>query len=281
MKIQLIADTSCDLTPALQNLLNVRLIPFKLTVGDRHFVDDETLGVKELIAAMKAYKGPASTACPSPEEFAAAMRESEACFVITISGKLSGCYNAAMAGRGMVLEETPDKPIHVFDSESAAAGETLLALHLHEAILAGKSFEEIIPEADAFIAHMRTRFVLEDLGNLVKNGRISKTAGLLGTMLNLRPLMADDGHGAIVCLEKIRGTQNAMRRLAEHVAETTADAAAHSLTLVMACCNCAERAGALRLDLLERCEALRDVVFVPTAGLSSVYANDGGIVIAY
>lgn len=281
MAIQLIADTSCDLTPALQNILQVRLVSFRITVGERNFIDDASLALPELLAAMKACKASPSTACPSPEEFAAAMRAGEESFVITISGKLSGSYNAAMAARGMVLEETPEKRIHVFDSESAAAGETLLALFLHDAVAAGKSFDEIVAEGTAFVARMRTRFVLEDLGNLVKNGRISKAAGMVGTVLNLRPIMADNGHGEILCLEKVRGTQNAMRRLVELICESTRDALKSSLILVIAHCNCADRAAELRRELLAKCSALREVISVPTAGLSSVYANDGGVVLAY
>lgn len=281
MTYQIIADSSCDLTPALQNLMQVKLVGFQIQLGDKTFKDDAHMEVKNLLAAMKAHKGPAATACPSPEEFAMCMRAAESCFVITISSKLSGCYNAAMVARDMVLEETPDKKIHVFDSESASAGETRIALLLHEAIVAGKEFDTIVREITAFIAVMRTRFVLEDLSNLVKNGRISKAAGMVGTVLNLRPVMSENGHGEIICLEKVRGTQNAMRRLVEIVAESTAQTAKASLTLVMTYCNCAERAAELKKELLAKCVALREVIFVPTAGLSSVYANDGGIVVAY
>lgn len=282
MAYRIIADSSCDLTPALQNLMQVKLVGFQIQLGEKTFKDDAQMDVKTLLAAMKAYNGPASTACPSPEEFAQCMREAkEGCFVITISSKLSGCYNAAMVARDMVLEEMPDRQIHVFDSESATAGETRLALLIHEAIVAGKNFDTIVQETTAFIAAMRTRFVLEDLSNLVKNGRVSKVAGMVGTVLNLRPIMADSGHGEIICLEKVRGTQNAMRRLVEIVAESTAQAAKTSLTLVMTYCNCAERATELKKELLAKCAALREVIFVPTAGLSSVYANDGGIVVAF
>ena len=181
----------------------------------------------------------------------------------------------------MVLEETPDKKIYVFDSESAAAGETRLALLLRDMIDAGMEFDEIVEKANAFIAGMSTRFVLEDLGNLIKNGRISKAAGLVGTMLNLRPIMSDNGHGEILCLEKVRGTQNSMRRLVELVGEQTAHLAQGSLTMVLSYCNCVERAGDLKKEFLAKCAAVREVIMVPTGGLSTVYANDGGIVLAF
>ena len=111
---------------------------------------------------------------------------------------------------------------------------------LRDRIDGGHSFEDIVAEMTAFIARMKTRFVLEDLSNLVKNGRISKVAGLLSGMLSLRPIMGDDGHGSIAAIEKVRGTQNAMRRLVELIAEGTREAAASSLTMVLSYCNCPE-----------------------------------------
>lgn len=281
MQMQIIADTSCDLTPALANLLQVQLVSFRLNIGARTFVDDEKLDQKELLAAMKAHNGPATTACPSPEDFAERMRACESCFIITISSKLSGCYNAAMVARDMVLEECPDKKIHVFDSESATSGETRIAMLLREYIDAGMAYEEIVTQVSSFIATMHTRFVLEDLSNLVKNGRISKAAGLVGTMLNLRPIMADNGHGEIVALEKVRGTQNAMRRLVELIAEATRDTVASSLTMVISHCNCLERAMELKKEILAKCAAFHEIILVPTGGLSSVYANNGGVVLAF
>lgn len=179
MDIQIIVDSCCDLTPALRNLLRVSVASLKIDVGSIHYVDDERIDTKKLIADMKAYKNAPSTACPSPDEYAALMEKSEESFVVTLSGKLSGSYNAACVGREMVLERSPEKKIHIFDSESASAGETLIALMLRDRIDGGHSFEDIVAEMTAFIARMKTRFVLEDLSNLVKNGRISKVAGLL------------------------------------------------------------------------------------------------------
>ena len=95
MDIQIIVDSCCDLTPALRNLLRVSVASLKIDVGSIHYVDDERIDTKKLIADMKAYKNAPSTACPSPDEYAALMEKSEESFVVTLSGKLSGSYNAA------------------------------------------------------------------------------------------------------------------------------------------------------------------------------------------
>lgn len=279
MPIQLIADSCCDVTPAMKRLLGLSIASLNITVGEEHYRDDESLNTLALIAKMKACKTPPTTACPTPEEYAALMRQERESFVITLSSKLSGSYNAACVGRQLALEETPDLRIHVFDSESAAAGETRIALFLRDLIDAGMDFDSIVEKTTAFIATMKTHFVLEDLSHLVKNGRISKAAGLLGTMLNIRPIMGENGHGEIIPLEKVRGTANAMRRLVEIVASETAQAA--GLTLVLSYCNCLERAQELKKMFLSQCSAIKEVIMVPTNGISTVYADDGGIVVAF
>ena len=280
MPIQLIADSCCDVTPAMKRLLGLSIASLNITVGEEHYRDDESLNTLELIAKMKACKTPPTTACPTPEEYAALMRQERESFVITLSSKLSGSYNAACVGRQLALEENPDLRIHVFDSESAAAGETRITLFLRDLIDAGMDFDRIVEKTTAFIATMKTHFVLEDLSHLVKNGRISKVAGLMGTMLSIRPIMGENGHGEIIQLDKVRGTQNALRRLVEIVNNALASHPAKSLVLVLSHCNCPDRAAALRESLLAGCAALREVIVVPTGGVSTVYANDGGVVLA-
>lgn len=282
MSIHLILDSCCDLTPDLMERLQPSVAPLsvRLTNG-KEYIDDGTVNVSAMLADMEATRQGGSSACPPPDSFAVPMREHEACFVVTLSSKLSGSYNAACMAADMVREEFPDKKIHVFDSESASAGEVQIALLLHEKIEEGLSFEEIIPLADALITEMRTLFVLEDLGNFIRNGRLNKVSGFIATALSLCPIMSDNGHGDIQLAAKVRGIQNSLRRLVDLVAEATEQAAGRSLRLVMGFCNCPERAAALKAALMERCSALREVILVPTGALSSLYANNGGVVIAF
>lgn len=280
MSIQIIIDSCCDVTPALRRALRFEVASLTVRVGEQSFRDDETLSVPALLQAMKACKDSATSACPSPEEYASLMRRADQSVVVTLSSKLSGSYNAAMVARDMVLEEFPEKRIHVFDSESASAGELRVALLLRQYIDGGMEFDEIVEKTTQFIAGMKTFFVLEDLSNLVKNGRISKVAGLMGTMLSIRPIMGENGHGEIIQLDKVRGTQTAMRRLVEIVAAHTSQFPQNTLTLVLSYCNCPQRAAELKEKLLAASAALREVILVPTCGISTLYANDGGVVLA-
>ncbi len=280
MSIQIIIDSCCDVTPALRRAMRFEVASLTVRVGEQSFRDDETLSVPALLQAMKACKDSATSACPSPEEYASLMRRADQSVVVTLSSKLSGSYNAAMVARDMVLEEFPEKRIHVFDSESASAGELRVALLLRQYIDGGMEFDEIVEKTTQFIAGMKTFFVLEDLSNLVKNGRISKVAGLMGTMLSIRPIMGENGHGEIIQLDKVRGTQTAMRRLVEIVAAHTSQFPQNTLTLVLSYCNCPQRAAELKEKLLAASAALREIILVPTCGISTLYANDGGVVLA-
>ncbi len=282
MGIQIIVDSCCDTTKELRAHLGMLFAPLKVQVADGpQYTDSPALDTRKLLKEMKSSKQAAGSACPSVEEYAEQMRGCDACIVITLSSKLSGSYNSARVARDMVLEEFPDKKIYILDSESASAGELRLALYLRERIDAGDDFETVVAGATRFMTSMRTLFVLEDLGNLVKNGRLNKVSGIVASVLSLCPIMSDDGHGEIKMLSKARGMKQALSKMVTVIAEETAAVAPRSLTLTMAYCNCPERAGLLRGEILERCPAVKRVIIVPTGGVSTVYANDGGIIVAY
>ena len=282
MGIQIIVDSCCDTTPELRNRIGMLFAPLKVQVADGpQYTDTPALDTRKLLREMKASKQAAGSACPSVEEYAEQMRRCDACIVVTLSGKLSGSYNSARVARDMVLEESPGKQIHILDSESASAGELRLALYLKELIDAGEDFDTVVEKSTRFMESMRTLFVLEDLGNLVKNGRLNKVSGIVASVLSLCPIMSDDGHGEIRMAAKARGMKQALMKLTSLIAQETAFAAPRSLTLTMAYCNCPERAGLLRGGILESCPAVGRVIIVPTGGVSTVYANDGGIIVAY
>lgn len=282
MSIQIIADSCCDVVPKLQKRLELQRVPLKITIdGSKTYVDDDDIDIKTLLADMKATKRPLATSAPAPEEYAWRMRKADACFVVTLSSKLSGSYNSAVAARGMVLEESPEKKIFVVDSKSASAGELRIVLKLHTLIQKGLSFEAISREISAFVGGMRTFFVLEDLSTLIKNGRIPKMKGALATALMFRPIMGENGEGEIIQVENVRGSVKALARLVEIIAQRTETYADKSLCLTLSECNNLERALKLKKDLLDACPAIGKIVVCPTSGLSTSYANLGGLVLAY
>ena len=278
----ILADSCCDLSPELLKKTQAKIAPLTITIDDTHYVDDGTVDIPPYLAAMKASKNPVRSACPSPDLYAEDIRATEGdCFIVTLSAKLSGSHNAASLGVQLAQEDMPEKKVHVFDSESASAGETYIALMIHDLIAAGKSFEQIVELVEEKIRSMHTLFVLDSLDNLVKNGRISKTVALLANVLSIRLLMSDDGHGAIKNISKARGIKGALGQMVETCRKHTEGLAAASQRLVISYCNCPERARQVRDLIREKCPAIGEIILTPTSALSSMYANDGGIVIAY
>lgn len=280
--MMILADSCCDLSPELLKKTQARVAPLTITIDDTHYVDDGTVDILPYLAAMKASKNPVRSACPSPDLYAEDIKAADDdCFIITLSSKLSGSHNAAVLGVQLAEEDMPEKKVHVFDSESASAGETYLALMIHDLIAAGKSFEQIVETVEEKIRSMHTLFVLDSLDNLVKNGRISKTVALLANVLSIRLLMSDDGHGAIKNISKARGIKGALTQMVETCRKHTEGLAVASQRLVISYCNCPERARQVRDMIREKCPAIGEIVMTPTSALSSMYANDGGVVIAY
>lgn len=194
---RIVADSSCDMNEELNAAIPVERVPFYLNIGDETVVDDGSVEVSDLLAKMQASPDCAKTACPAPGAFAAACGD-EDCFIITISSQLSGTFSSAEIGRDMLQDENEEQQIHVFNSKSASAGETLIAIKLRELMDKGLPFREIAERIEEFIAKMKTMFVLENLDNLVKNGRLGKLAGFVSSRLHLCPIMrGDDGEIAL------------------------------------------------------------------------------------
>ncbi len=280
--IKLIADSCCDLVENSAEHADVKLIPLSITIADKLFVDNGSIIIPEFLKEMKAYPKAPATSCPSPADFCDAMSGDDDVFAVTMSRHVSGTYQSAVAGS--LIKDGAGR-VHVFDSKSASAGQTLVINKLLDYIRSGMTYEKIIEKTESFIDGMSTFFVLQSLDNLIKNGRMSRLVGQVASILNMRPIMgADDGK--IVLIEKARGTANAMSKLVETVAKRTAASIKDCIadqrdTLIIAHCNCAERALQLKADMLEKCNSFKNIVIVKTGGLSTTYANEGGIIIAY
>lgn len=275
-KRKIIADSSCDTNPEILERAGVEKVPFNIEIDDVHYVDHEDLDVEEFVRLMDAGEKTPKSSAPSPQLFLDRFEEEAENFVITISSKLSATYSNACLARDMFLENHKSR-IHIVDSKSAAAGETLVAIKLREYIDANYSFEEISEKIDVFVSNMKTLFILDEYDNLVKNGRMKQLAGAFIKALSIKPIMgAEDG--AIKLFGKGRGYQKAAQNLVKLVGEQKKDL--KESILVIAHCNAKERAMNFK-KMIEEKYNFQKIEIVETGMLSSVYANNGGIIIAF
>ena len=277
MNYKIVVDSCCDLTEELKADSHFQSIPLTLQVGDIQITDDETFNQKSYLKLVRESEECPKTACPSPEAFMNAYDcDADAVFVVTLSQHLSGSYNSAVLGRSLYLEEKGEKHIAVFSSDSASVGEVILALKIRELCEAGKSFDEVVKEVSDYRDNLNTYFVLETLDFLRKNGRLTGIQAVVASVLNIKPVMGAD-KGTIIKLDQARGIDKALRKMAQWVAKQAVDPG-HK-TLAIAHTNCPDRARKVK-EIICSLIDVRDVYVVNTAGVSSTYAGDGGVIIA-
>lgn len=277
MTYKIIGDSCLDLTEELKKDPHFQMIPLTLMLEDKTFVDDETFNQKEFIRLVKESEDYPRTACPSPEMFMEAYRcDAENVFVITLSGPLSGSYNSAVLAKSLYEEEYGHKNICVINSESASSGELNIALHIRDLCEQGMPFEEIEKEANAYRDRMKTFFVLETLDTLKKNGRLTGLSAFIATTLNIKPVMSAD-KGQIIKRDQARGINKALQKMVDYV--ISEGGKTEEKRLVISHVNAPERARYVK-DLLCEKAKFREVVITDTAGVATVYANDGGIIVA-
>ena len=281
MNFKIVADSCCDLNDKFEYREKIELIPLTLTVNGEDIVDDSTFNQKSFLEKVSRATEEPKSSCPSPERYRQAYEGDYDCvFVVTLSANLSGSYNSAEVGRNMYYEEHPNdkKKIHVFDSCSASVGETLMVLKIIQYAKEGKSFEEIVQEVTKFRTGRSTFFVIESLETLRKNGRLTGLTAVIASVLNIKPIMYGTTEGTIAKLDQARGMEKALLKLVQYIANTTKDA--QERILAISHVNCRQRAEWVKEEIM-KLKKFKDVIIADTAGVSSMYACDGVIIVCY
>lgn len=277
MSYYILCDSCTDFTKQLRQDDHYKLVPLTLHIGDYDIVDDASFDQKDFLKRVAEYPECPKSSCPSPESYIEYFDQADEIYIVTLSSHLSGSYNSACLAQNMYAEKHPEKKIHVFDSHTASVGQTLIAMKINTFAAQGLPFEKVIEQTDAFIASQGTKFVLETLENLRKNGRLSNLTAAIANALNIKPVMTGIS-GQIDKLTQARGMKRAIQKMADAVAADAVDP--QDRILGIAHCNNSERAEYTKEEILKRVP-FKDVYITDTAGISSLYAADGGIVVSY
>ena len=278
MDYKIVGDSCLDCNEELRD--KITIVPLVLEVGDLSVIDDDSFDQLAFIKAVQESPDCPHTACPSPSAFMNAYEGPEKrVYCVTLSKHLSGSWNSAVVGRDLYYEEHEEdgKQIVVFSSDSACCGEAVIAKKIMELETQNLSFEEVCSQTEDFIYNMNTMFVLETLDTLKKNGRLTGMAALLATALNIKPLMGAN-HGVIIKLDQARGINKALKKLIDRIA-TTAEHPEQKV-LGISHCNCPDRAAYVREEISKKVR-FKEIYVTNTAGVGTVYAGDGGIVVSY
>lgn len=277
MTYRLICDSCTDLPQELLSDPHIVKVPLRIQVGPETVVDDETFRQGELLQKMRAWPDAPKTACPSPSMYMERFLPEGDSYVVTLSARLSGSYNAAMQARAIYREEGGKGNVHVFDSRSASSGQAQIALLIRELAGKGLPFAQVVEQVEAYIDRMKTMFVLENLDNLRKNGRLSRMQALVTGALRVKLLCGATPEGEIQKLGQGLSVRQTLARMVSRMAE---DPGHTGRRVVVAHCNCPERAETVREMIRQKCR-FGEILIVATGGISTVYAGDGGIVAAY
>ena len=278
MSYKIVVDSCCELPEELKKDPRFEIVPLGLQVGDWHIMDDENFDQAEFLHKVATTPDCPKSSCPSPQRYMESFQtEQEQVYVVTLTSKLSGSHNSAVLGIQLLEETEGKKKIHIVDSRSASVGETQLALKAMELEESGKySFEEIVEKLEEFRDKMITYFVLDNLEFLKKNGRLTGLKALAATTLNIKPILrAEDGE--IVQAGQGVGVKKALAKMAELVVEKI-EKTGHNV-LMISHCNNKKRAESVRDMILAKTDLIKDVKILDTAGVASLYAADGGVIV--
>ena len=278
MSYKIVIDSCGELLDEWKQDPRFESVALTLSVDGVNIIDDETFDQADFLKRVAECPECPKSACPSPERYMRAFDcEAEHVYAVTLSAELSGSYNSAVLGKNLLQEDHPDRQIHIFNSKSASVGQTLIAMKIQECEEAGLPFEKVIETVEEYIEQQHTFFVLDNLETLRKNGRLSKVKALVASALKIKPVMGSTEEGAICQIDQARGMNKALVKMAQAIVEKTADSG--QKTLAISHCNCHERAILLKNALEERMP-IKKIVILDTAGVSSMYANDGGVIVA-
>lgn len=216
-KVKVVTDSTADIPENIRRELDIEMVPLKVHLEGETFLDGVTLQPKEFYERLAQANELSTTSQPSPNEFVEAYRKvaSDAkhdIISIHLSAALSGTYQSAVLAQSM-LED--DLKIEIIDGRKASFATGMIVVAVAEAAQAGKSLEECRAIAENVIREMRVFFMVDTLKYLQKGGRIGKASALLGSLLNIKPILKLDEDGEVAPDEKVRGKKKAMARIYE------------------------------------------------------------------
>ena len=274
MKSKTVVDSAANLYQ--MEGIDFACAPIKVVTEEQEYPDDGRLDAVQVAETLRSYKGRSSTSCPNVGDWLAAYQGADQVFAITITGTLSGSYNAALLAAQDYQQENPEAKVYVLDSLSAGPELQLLAERLRALFDAGTPFEEICVQMEEYKQHTHLLFSLESLNNLARNGRVSPAVAAVARMLGIRVVGTASLSGELEVLVKTRGEHGALERI---VLEMKARGFVDGPVRILHCSN---PAAATRLkNMITTVFEGAEVQIMPCGVLCSYYAELGGLMIGF
>lgn len=284
MKYKIVVDSACDLTPDMKTWDNLTVVPLTLQLGDYIISDDENFDQDDFIGRIAASGELPKSACPSPEAFKNACEgDEEDVYIITITDKLSGCYNSAVQGVSFFKEENESvkKNIHVFNSRATSGVETLMVQKIKELADAGTAFEDVVKAVEDYEEnHCGLYFNLESLDALKGNGRLFTLAAKVIEAVRIKLVCSRTKEGTISVAGKDLTENRALSKLVGFIARDAEGCDLSSKECVITHVCCEEKANKIAGMVKSQC-GFGKVTVLKCSGLNSLYASRGGVIVSF
>lgn len=238
----LMTDSDSDLPFALKEQLDIPVVYMPYTLEGKEYFDDlgQSLDHKSFYDKMRAGAQPTTSALNETvyeEYFDPILASGKDILFIAFSSQLSMTINAMRAARETLLEKYPERKLVIVDTLSISAPQTLLVLKAHEMYKAGADIETVAKWLEDNKLRAQAWFTVDDLKYLQRGGRVSAAAAVLGTMLDLKPILTETREGKLAAAAKVRGRKKAMGFIVDKAVECIDDQKESPAILLHADCR--------------------------------------------
>ena len=280
---QILTDTSANLDTEVLRQRNIHVIPFHFYVdGQSHFCENTAkFDGKAFYDAIRS--GARSTTSQiSPQAYIDVMtpllEAGDDVLFVSMSSGISGSFASSQVAAQHLSAEFPQRRIRLVDTRGASLGEGLLALQAADLRDAGRDIDEVADAVFALHRRMCQIFTVEDLKYLRATGRVSGAAALVGSILQIKPLLKGDEEGKIVCFSKLRGRKRSIQAMAERYDALVQDAEAQTVGIAHA--DCPEDAEMLA-TLLKRNHPPREIMTVVYEPVTGSHVGPGALALFF
>ena len=228
-KIALVTDSTADLTPAMKTEYKAHVMPLKILFGEQEYLDGELTSEEFYLRLASARELPRSSQ-PAPEDFIRLYREIltkyDEIISIHLSTALSGTVNAAR-----LAAESLQAKIHVVDSKNISLGIGLMVAEAAQGIMAGLESIQVLEQIQRARRNIETMFTLNTLEYLQKGGRIGRVQGMVGSLLNIKPVIRVNDEGVYVPAGKARSQDKALEQIVKSLTELAGERKAKTLAI--------------------------------------------------
>lgn len=283
-EIVISTETNSDLSDQFLSDNGVLVIPHYYNVEETMYGEEgNRLTIKQFYDEMRGGKK-VGTAASNPavilDKFTELAKQGKDIIHISFSSGLSGGYQNIVNGANDVMDEYPDCKIVVIDTLSASLGEGLMIYQALKLVKEGKTIDEISEAIRSLVPHISVQFTVDNLDYLYRGGRLSKTSAVLGTVINLKPVLHIDDEGKLVALSKVRGRKKSIATMLDNMEQKLGSFKDKQVVIGIMHGDCEEEALQIK-GMIEERFGYKDFLIEPIGPSIGAHSGPGTLGLAF